>query len=208
VRRLVLVRHASTRATRDACFGTQDGLDARGRAAAAALQGRLPKASEALASPCPSASETASLAGYAPVRIEPALADCDYGAWSGRALADVERDDPAGVASWLTEPDAAPHGGESLRALLARVASWLDREADRDGLVVAAVPASVVKAAVVHALGAPAAAFWRLDVAPAAVTELHGRAGRWTVTRVNDAVGVTCSPPRHVQVSPVQPSRS
>ena len=188
MRRLLLVRQASTRATRTACFGAEDPLDARGRAAAAALKGRLPNRGEALASPCLSAFQTASLAGFAPVRIEPALADCDYGRWTGRPLADVERDDPDGVAAWLSDPDAAPHGGESLRGLLTRVAAWLDSEVERDGLVVAVVPAFVVKAAVVHALDAPATALWRLDVTPAAVTELHGRAGRWTVAHVNHGV--------------------
>jgi hypothetical protein len=43
-----------------------------------------------------------------------------------------------------------------------------------------------VKAAVVAALDAPAPAFWRIDVAPLSITELHAHDGRWTVTRVTD----------------------
>jgi broad specificity phosphatase PhoE len=45
----------------------------------------------------------------------------------------------------------------------------------------------VVKAAVVHALAAPPEAFWRVDVTPLALTELHAHDGRWTVARVNAA---------------------
>ncbi|MFD5389166.1 hypothetical protein ACFWMG_30430, partial [Streptomyces sp. NPDC127074] len=38
-----------------------------------------------------------------------------------------------------------------------------------------------VGAARAHALGLPAPAFWRLDVAPLTATELRGRAGRWNL---------------------------
>jgi broad specificity phosphatase PhoE len=50
---------------------------------------------------------------------------------------------------------------------------------------VAITHGGVVKAAVVHALGAPIEAFWRIDASPLAVTELHAHNGRWTVTRTN-----------------------
>ena len=43
----------------------------------------------------------------------------------------------------------------------------------------------MVKAAVVHALGAPDEAFWRVDAAPLHTTELHAHDGRWTVAHVN-----------------------
>jgi broad specificity phosphatase PhoE len=188
MRRLILVRHAGTRALRRACFAPDDALDARGRAEAEALRGALPAAAEALAAPCLAAFQTASLAGFAPVRIEPALADADYARWTGRALEDVQREEPAAVEAWLTDPDAAPHGGEPLRALLARVAGWVGAQAARDGTAVAVVPAAVVRAAVVDAMDAPATAFWRIDVAPASVTELHVEVGRVTVTRVNERV--------------------
>jgi broad specificity phosphatase PhoE len=40
---------------------------------------------------------------------------------------------------------------------------------------------AVVRAAIVHALGAPPAAFWRIDVAPLSRTDLSGRDGRWNL---------------------------
>jgi broad specificity phosphatase PhoE len=186
MRRVLLVRHASTRSMRRACFAPEDPLDARGRGEAEALRAVLIGAGETVASPCLAAFQTASLARRGPVVTVAALADCDYGRWSGHAFDDVQREEPEAVDAWLADPDAVPHGGESVRALLARVATWLEGQAQRAGVVVAVTPGSVVKAAVVAALDAPATAFWRVDVAPAAVTELHARDGRWTVTRIND----------------------
>jgi broad specificity phosphatase PhoE len=51
--------------------------------------------------------------------------------------------------------------------------------------VLAITHAGVVKAAVVHALGAPLSAFWRIDCAPLSITELHAHNGCWTLTRMN-----------------------
>lgn len=187
MRRLLLIRHASTDAVRRAAFPIDEPLDAAGREAAGALAGRLGRG-EALCSPALRARETAAAAQLAEPAIDAALGECDFGSWCGRTLAEVHEDDPDGVGAWMTDPAASPHGGESLDDMLARVASWLERQAGCDGRAIAVTHAGVVKAAVVHALGAPPAAFWRIDVTPLAVTELHAHDGRWTVTRVNAAV--------------------
>jgi hypothetical protein len=65
-----------------------------------------------------------------------ALADCDYGRWCGQTFDDVQREEPAAVDAWLADPDAVPHGGESVRALLTRVATWLDVQTQHAGVVV------------------------------------------------------------------------
>jgi broad specificity phosphatase PhoE len=184
MRRLLLVRHASTDAVRAAAFGTDEPLDASGAAAAARL--RLPRAAEVLVSPARRAAETAERAGLAVTAVEPALAECDFGRWAGWTLRAVADTEPDAVRAWMTDPSAAPHGGESLLAVLARVRGWLEAQAARSGTAVAVTHAGVVKAAVVTALDAPPSAFWRIDVSPLAVTELHAHDGRWTVTRVND----------------------
>ena len=85
----------------------------------------------------------------------------------------------------MLDPAAAPHGGESLLALLARVARWLEARAGDGGRVVAVTHAGPIRAAVVQVLGAPPEAFWRLDVEPLSRTLLHARDGRWTVRAVN-----------------------
>lgn len=184
MRRLVLVRHARTSAVLRAAFPVDEPLDEAGRAAAAALAGSFP--GDLLSSPLRRARETcAAVAPGAPVAEDEALRECDFGTWAGRSLADVHADDPAGVEAWMTDIDASPHGGESLRAFAARVGTWLDGQAALDGRAVAVTHGGVVKAAVVHAMGAPVEACWRVDVAPLRATELHAHDGRWTVSRVN-----------------------
>jgi broad specificity phosphatase PhoE len=188
LRRLLLVRHAPTRATRSAAFPTDESLDERARAAAAAaLAHALPRRCAVLSSPALRCRQTAEARGLDPV-VVPALAECDFGRWAGATLAALAAEEPDAVDRWLTDPDAAPHAGESLRAFSARVTAWLDAQAGEDGDAVAITHAGVVKAAVVHALDAPLDAFWRIDAAPLSVTELHARDGRWTVARVNHAL--------------------
>jgi broad specificity phosphatase PhoE len=184
VRRLYLVRHAPTTATRAAAFPLDEPLDERGRSAAARCP--VPACESIVSSPALRCRETAALAGLDPVNVDDALAECDFGSWAGRSLADVQGADPDAAAAWMTDPDAAPHGGESLSEFVARVGAWLDRQAIAGpGRVGALTHGGVVKAALVHALSAPLRAFWQFDVAPLSITELHAWDGRWTVTRVN-----------------------
>ncbi len=186
MRRLLLIRHADTEATRRAAFPLDESLDAAGLAAAGALAGRLGRG-EALCSPALRARETARAAALE-AAVVPELRECDFGTWAGRTLAEIHVQDRAGARAWMTDPGARPHGGEPLTDLLTRVGAWLDVLAHKDGRAIAITHGGVVKAAVVHALDAPAAAFWRVDVAPLTVTELHGHDGHWTLTRVNAPV--------------------
>jgi broad specificity phosphatase PhoE len=189
VKRLLLVRHAPTAATRSAAFPVDESLDERGEAAASTLAQRLPTRCEAVSSPSRRCQETAAAAGLRP-RLEPRITECDFGTWAGRSLEDVYAEDPTAAAEWMTDPDACPHGGESLTAFLRRVVTWLeDPTAHASGYTVAVTHSGVVKASVVHALGAPPLAFWRIDVTPLAITELHAHDGRWTLTRVNCRAG-------------------
>src|SRR5690348_1444231 len=48
-----------------------------------------------------------------------ALEAWSAGAWSGRTLEWVAEHDAEGLRAWHADPDAAPHGGETLNALLA-----------------------------------------------------------------------------------------
>jgi broad specificity phosphatase PhoE len=174
---LTLVAHASTAATSRAAFAYDEGLEPRGAVAAAAA--RLRRVTRALCSPAPAAVETAAALGLS-ATPDPGLSDWQLGDWRGRTLAEVAADVPDAAAAWLADPDAAPHGGETLTALLARVAQWLAGR-DAEGHTVAVTHAAVVRAAVVATLGAPADGFWRIDVAPLTATVLRGGPARWTV---------------------------
>ncbi|MYT22524.1 alpha-ribazole phosphatase [Streptomyces sp. SID7760] len=107
------------------------------------------------------------------------LSGPDTGEWAGRTLDEVSAEDPASVQRWLSDPEFAPPGGESVSALIARVGAALD--ALPPGTHRPVVEQAVVRAGVVHALELPAAAFWRLDVRPDTTTTLTGRLGRWNL---------------------------
>ncbi|MFJ3909676.1 histidine phosphatase family protein [Streptomyces vinaceus] len=115
----------------------------------------------------------------APCPGQEGLRGPDTGQWAGRTLDEVAAEDPAAVRRWLSDPDYAPPGGESVTALTARVGAALAGLAP--GTHRAEVDQAVVRAGVVHALELPAAAFWRLDVRPDTVTTLTGRLGRWNL---------------------------
>lgn len=184
IRRLLLVPHASTAGTRLAAFSASEPLDRRGQADAARLSSALPRYNEVVVSPavaCRATAVAAELTG----RVDHGIAECDYGAWAGLTLAEVAAREPDAVSSWLSDPQARPHGGETLASFIARVARWLEGQVGFAGTAVVITHAGVVKAALVHALGAPLASFWRIDAAPLTITELHGHGGRWTVTRSN-----------------------
>jgi broad specificity phosphatase PhoE len=180
VRRLLLVRHAPTRATRGFAFPADEPLLDTGP-----LELPVPPRYEVVCSPSLRCAQTAAAAGLTVGVVEPRIAECDFGSWSGRTLEEI---DPAAARVWMADPDATPHGGESLRAFAARVSAWLDEQAQLDGSAVAITHGGVVKAAVIHALKAPIESFWRVDASPLAITELHAHHGRWTVTRANAAL--------------------
>jgi broad specificity phosphatase PhoE len=130
--------------------------------------------------------QTASSAGLEP-ELEPEIAECDFGSWAGRTLAEVHAADPDAAARWMTDPHARPGGGESLAEFAARIARWLDGQAIQAGAAVAVTHGGVVKAAVMHALAAPIESFWQIEALPLTVTELAAHDRRWTVARVNCA---------------------
>jgi broad specificity phosphatase PhoE len=184
VRTLLLVRHGPTAATRASAFPAGEELDAQCREQASRLAAALPVSAAVITSPALRCRQTAQVAGLE-ATVDDAIGECDFGAWTGRSLAEINDRDPESVRAWMLDPHAAPHGGESLAVLATRVARWMDAQAAHDGPLVAITHAEVIKAAVVHALGAPLLAFWRIDAAPLAITELHGHPESWTVARLN-----------------------
>jgi broad specificity phosphatase PhoE len=116
--------------------------------------------------------------------VNPSLRDCDYGRWAGRTLADVQTEEPAKVAAWLADAQAAPHGGESLSDLFRRVSTWMTECIREEGHTVAVTHAAVIRAAILHVLHAPAPSFWRIDIEPLSVVKLRSDGTRWTLVAV------------------------
>ncbi|MFC9177024.1 MULTISPECIES: histidine phosphatase family protein [unclassified Streptomyces] len=179
--RVMLVSPAMNAALREARFDGDAPLDRAGERSARAAAAAVPRSDAVLSGPSERCLGTAAALGLA-ARPEPALTGWDLGRWSGRRLDEVGAAEPAAVAAWMGDPSAAPHGGESLRALVERVGGWLDGVlGTEEGGVLAVAEPAVVRAAVVHALALPPETFWRLDVAPLVLTELSGRSGRVNV---------------------------
>ncbi|MFE0918627.1 histidine phosphatase family protein [Streptomyces nigra] len=166
---------------RDVRFGGDTPLDERALGQVRGVAGSLPAAPSCLTAPSQRCRQTAEALGREPVVEEPKLRDMDMGRWQGRTLDEVAAGDGAGLAQWMSDPEAAPHGGESVAQLCARIAAWMDGLPDDAGRVVAVVEQAVARAALLHALGAPRQSFWRIDVPPLSAVQLTGRSGRWNL---------------------------
>ncbi len=185
MQRLLLVRHAATPATRKASFPADELLDPAGMEQARSLASSMPKVIDrALSSGSARTRQTASVLGLDP-EIRPDLAECDFGSWSGRTMQEVAEGDAEAFATWCKDPQSAPHGGECLSDLFARMRTFLQNSSALDGTTVAVTSGGPIKACVAIALDAPIEAFWRIEAAPASITELHAIDGDWRCTRLN-----------------------
>jgi len=177
---LILVRHGQTEANaRGVLLGHSDpALNSVGIAQAKAVGLKLATvAGEArfVSSPLQRTRQTAALiAGHDDVEIDPRWIELKYGELEGTPVDDVSDET---WRRWRNDPDFAPDGGETLRALGQRVEEacedLLDEARDRDVIVVSHV--SPVKAAVVWALGVGDDVTWRTYVAPASITRISVR---------------------------------
>jgi broad specificity phosphatase PhoE len=180
---LTLISHASTRAVRDAAFPMDEPLDPQGRAKAAALAADRRRIDVALTSPALRARQTAE-ALQLDATVDPALRDIDLGRWAGLVLSDIQGTEPDAVADWISKTDAAPHGGESVADVLERIAPWLGSLSRGAKHVVAVTHPAVIRAAVILAIDAKPASFWRIDVAPLCRVRLSGNGFRWNLQSI------------------------
>jgi broad specificity phosphatase PhoE len=100
------------------------------------------------------------------------------------SLDEVQAHEPDAMAEWLRNPGAAPRRGESVPALIERVATWLDAQGATLQVTVAITHPSVIRAAILHAIEAGPRSFWRIDVAPLSLTRINGNNGRWTLASI------------------------
>lgn len=177
--RLILLCHAATAATRANRFPADDSIEPAAAATLPGLAARLPRFDSAL---CGRERRVRETAAALEVAVEPvaALDDWDLGRWRGRDLAEVSAAELEAFPAWMSDPESAPHGGESLAALLGRVGAWLAGMASARRMLAVTHPA-VARAAIVHVLGAPATAFWRIDAGPLALVDLRHDGRRWAL---------------------------
>lgn len=181
---LVLVRHGVTSHTSGRRFsgglgGDNPPLSEEGRAQVAQTATWLTELGDrvdgVVASPVRRTRETADLIAAelgVEVTEEPAFAEMEFGSWDGMSFAEVAAAEADAMSAWFADLAAAPHGGESFHDVHGRVLAGLDRvlQAHPGSTLVVASHVTPIKTLVAHALGAPLAALFALELAPAAVS--------------------------------------
>jgi broad specificity phosphatase PhoE len=184
--RLIFFCAGATSLSRIGAFpAPDDGLDEGGARKAAAARPRGPKPDIVAVSPARAAIETAEALGFE-AAAEPALADLDFGQWSGRTLLDVEASDAPALRAWFADPSLAAPGGESMAELVVPVGAWVDLQAGTDRVILAITHAAVMRAALAHVLSVPVASVMRIDVAPLSTLHLSFH-GQWRLQELRRA---------------------
>jgi len=196
--RLVLVRHAVTPHTGPLLSGRMPGIDLseKGVGQAEATAQRLSKLPIAAvyASPIERTTQTAQqiAAHHAlDVRGLPGVVEADYGDWTGGKIADLAKTDEWKVVQAAPSRAVFP-GGESLRAMQARMVDALDAvvAAHPHETVVVVSHADPIKSAIAHYTGMHLDLFQRLHVSPASVTVLDFHAYGALLVKCNDTGGL------------------
>jgi broad specificity phosphatase PhoE len=188
--RLTMISAGATAASRQGLFPVDEPLESRALPQLHVMRERLRRADRVRSSPAIRARQATQALSLEAV-IDPLLMDQDYGTWAGQSLEHLQATQPEGLAAWLSDPDSAPHGGESLSHLSRRTAAFLDSRIAEGGHTIAITHASIVRAAIVHVLGASLSAFWKIDIEPLSITEFRSDGRRWVLR----ASGVTVLKP-------------
>ena len=181
--RLLLVRHGATAWNRQGRYQGQSDmpLDEMGMQQALALRSRMAREEiDAIyASDLQRAWQTASVIvarhGLG-VRPEPRLREIDFGVWDGLTYGQIERRYPEALATWVADPlNTAPHGGENLGQVTARVRSALDDVArvHAGQTVVVVAHGGSLQVLLCLALGLVPQARWQFRLSAASLSELH-----------------------------------
>lgn len=129
--RLLLLRHGQTELSvgrRYSGHGDPEltRLGHRQAAGAAAMLAGVPDIAAVLTSPLRRARQTAAAvadATGAPLVVDDALIETDFGAWEGLSFSEARERDAELHASWLGSEDVCPPGGESFAQVGARIAT-------------------------------------------------------------------------------------
>ncbi|OEV03357.1 histidine phosphatase family protein [Streptomyces oceani] len=198
---LLLLRHGrSTANTAGLLAGWTPGvaLDEHGRAQAAELPGRLDQLPLAavVSSPLQRCRETVAPLCRArpdlPVHTDDRIGECDYGDWTGRALAELA-DEPL-MATVQQHPSGAVFpGGEAMRDMQARavaaVRDWdarIQQEHGADALYLMCSHGDIIKSLVADALGLHLDLFQRIAVGPCSVSVLRYTPSRPFLVRLGE----------------------
>lgn len=174
--RLTLMCHGRTAAQKRACFPLDEPLDMPWSTPKGSRAGQFKGTPRLLCAPELRARQTAELfAG--PATIVQALRDLDLGRWQGQGLDQVQQQQPDALQAWLADSAAAPHGGESLLQLQARLAQWLQEVSAQPGHLLAITHPWVIRVALAQVLNCPLHSCRQMDVEPLSSLELRFNGG-------------------------------
>lgn len=178
--RLTWICYGPTSANRQGRFPSNEQLEQSAIDDTLSLAGELQHADSVASSPALAALQTADILGLV-TAADPRLADVDYGRWKGRSLADIQSKEPQALIQWMSDPQAAPHGGESLAGLQARIENWMAEQQTCDGHLIAIANAAAIRAAILHVMKAPPTSFWLADIEPLALLRMTYDGRRWAL---------------------------
>jgi len=178
-----LVRHAPVAGPREVIHAADAPADVGDGAAIAGLRAMLPGTATAYASPARRTLDTAAALGLSPAR-EPRFREQNFGAWTGRRHADLEREAPEAYrVFWDAPASNKVAGGESFAEQIARVRDGLTAIDTPDAVLV--VHSGTVRAALAVALDLPPNRALAFVVAPWSLTRLDRTGTGWRVECVN-----------------------
>jgi probable phosphoglycerate mutase len=192
---LLVVRHGRTPNTEAGRFAGRDGEDpalsslgeqdaARLGAVVAGLGGPdavlpdVPRPTAVVASPMRRTRQTAQVVagalglGRDDVALDAGWVEASFGTWENLTYGEIAGRFPDDLAAWQGSMTAAPHGGDALADVMARVRDARTAlVAARPGeCVLVATHATCVRAVVHEALGCGDEGMWRTRITPAALT--------------------------------------
>jgi len=191
---VLLVRHGQTPTTGTTLPGRAKGLHLAdtGRAQAERVAGRigaLKKVGAVYASPLERTRETAAPIAKATgnrVQIDRGLLECEFGAWTGRNLKDLNK-----LPEW-NAVQRYPSGfrfpdGESFTEMQTRIVDAIARLVQKHPgeTIVAVSHADPIKAAVAHAMGTHLDLFQRIVISPCSVSAIWYSGGGPAVLTTN-----------------------
>lgn len=178
--RLIVLCRGATPASRQLLFSSDEPLIPKDVERSRSIAHTLGNFDTILFAPEIAAAQTAA-AFPGPAISCDALRDVDYGQWNNRTFADVSEQSPQEMALWLSDPTAAPHGGESFKQAQARAASWLHSLHARGGNILAVTHSIVLKLLFADVVGAPLTSIWRIDAEPMTMLGLTSDGKRWAL---------------------------
>ena len=196
----LLIRHGLHELSGKGLAGRQPGLglNPEGQAQAKQLVERLaqPPVNAIHSSPRERTLETANPLAEAigrPVCINPALDDIDFGGWTGREFAELQRDPQWAI--WInTRTQAQPPDGETIAQVQRRITlELMALTATHPGQTVAVFThCDIIKCALAHFLAISLDDLERFDIRPASISVVKVQ-GAWAqVARFNDTGPVLC----------------